>query len=147
MSKPTTHYGTHIGRTLKASSFIEALLMFPDNEPLEFTVQKQKVRKTQSQNNWLHKLFEFAADEMNKAGFGDGVPWTKDRIKYYCKQVGLYPTFDMVLPGGVVTTMCLDTHELDKEQTMETIDKVLRHFADEHHIYLPEPGEQQEMHL
>lgn len=144
MSKLTVHFGTHVGRSLKAGSFIAELLTYPDNEPLEFTIQKQRIRKSTQQNSYLHKLFEFAARFMNEAGFGDGVPWTKERIKDYCKQAGLYPTYVIETPKGPVT-MSMDTRELSKEETAITIDNVMRHFADEFGIYLPNAGEQ--MHL
>jgi len=147
MSRPTTHFGTHHGRKLKASSFIAEVLNYPDGEPLEFTVRKAVIRKTDSQNRFLHVLFGIAAQKINEAGYGDGRPWTKDRVKAYAKQAGLYPTYEMSLPGGEAVTMCLDTHELSKEDCMETIDRVLRHFADEFGIYLPSPGEQVELEM
>lgn len=38
--------------------------------------------------------------------------------------------------------MWKDTHELSKEEAMETITRVIAHFAEEHGIILPEPNEQ-----
>lgn len=136
------HYGDFDGTRLRASSFSAEVKSYPVGTPLEFTVRKARVRKSKDQNSYLHVLFTIAAKFMNEAGFGDGTPWTKERVKEHCKSEGLYPTDEMLFPGGVVKNVPKSTRDLDKEETMLVIDRVLRHFADEHGIYLPEPGEQ-----
>lgn len=105
------------------------------------SVEQATKRKTQAQNSYLHVLFTIAAKELNRAGYGSGLQWTKERVKAHCKKVELYPVEDVMLPGGEVTQVWKDTHELSKEEAMETIDRVIRYFADLG-IILPEPNEQ-----
>lgn len=122
-----------------------ALLAFIDTlEDGGYTITVEGVgkRKIQAQNSYLHVLFTIAAKMMNAEGFGDGRQLTKDRVKAYAKVSELYPMQDVVFPGGVVKQVWKDTHELTKEEAMETIDWVIRHFAEEHGIILPHPGEQ-----
>ncbi len=136
------HYGYFDGKNLKAGSLAALVKSEPANTPWEFTAKVCKNRKSIPQNGYLHVLFTVAANAMNEAGFGDGNKWTKDLVKYYCKQAGLYPIFDMTLPTGEVKQFAKDTRDLDKDEATETIDRVIRHFAEEHHIILPSPNEQ-----
>lgn len=136
------HYGHFDGKTLKAGSLSALVKSEPIGTPWEFTAKVFRSKKSLPQNGYLHVLFTIAANAMNEAGFGDGNRWTKDLVKYYCKQAGLYPVFDMLLPSGEVKQFAKDTRELDKYEAMETIDRVLKHFADEHGIVLPSPNEQ-----
>lgn len=138
------HYGSWDGSRLRAETFRAAVLSFPKDTPLEITVRKAVKPKTTPQNRYLHTLFTIAAKTMNEEGYGDGNPWTKDKVKAYAKQAGLYPVEDRILPGGEVVQVALDTRELDKEDAQLTIDRVIGHFA-ELGIVLPMPGEQ--MHL
>lgn len=142
----TKHYGHFNGTKLVAPSFAADVKGYEADTPLEFTVRKCVRPKTTPQNNYLHFLFQEAAKYMNEAGYGDGVPWTKDRVKQLCKREGLYPMLDLVLPGGIVTQVAMDTRDLDKDDARETIDRVIPYFA-EMGIILPLPGEQQNMEL
>ena len=135
------HYGSWDGSRLRAETFRAAVLSFPKDTPLEFTVRKARKPKTTPQNRYLHQLYSMAAREMNSSGFGDGTPWDTEKVKAYAKHVGLYPMEEMHC-NGVVINVPMGTRDLDKEDAMLVIDRVLRHFADEHGIYLPEPGEQ-----
>jgi hypothetical protein len=135
------HYGNFDGVRLKASSFSAEVKSYPVGTPLEFTVRKARKPKTTPQNRYLHQLYSMAAREMNSSGFGDGTPWDTEKVKAYAKHVGLYPMEEMHC-NGVVINVPMGTRDLDKEDAMLVIDRVLRHFADEHGIYLPEPGEQ-----
>lgn len=135
------HYGDFDGARLRASSFSAEVKSYPVGTPLEFTVRKARKPKTTPQNRYLHTLFSIAAKEMNSAGFGDGTPWDKEKVKAYAKHVGLYPMVELHCKG-VVIHVPMSTRDLDKEEAMLVIDRTLRHFADEHGIYLPEPGEQ-----
>lgn len=136
-----THYGEYDGTRLKASSFSAEVKSYPVGTPLEFSVRKARKPKTTPQNRYLHTLFSIAAKEMNSSGFGDGTPWDKDKVKAYAKHVGLYPMEELHCQG-VVINVPMSTRDLDKEDAMLVIDRVIQHFAYEHHIYLPEPGEQ-----
>lgn len=108
-------------------------------------VEEATTKKTTNQNGYLHVLFTIAAKMLNREGFGDGRQWTKERVKAYCKMSELYPMEDVLLPGGVVRQVWKDTRELTKEEAMETIDRVIMHFAEEHGIRLPAPNEQLEL--
>lgn len=141
------HYGQIQNGRLKAASLVAIMKSEEEGTVFEFTIRKAGRRKTQDQNSYLHVLFTIAANEMNKSGFGDGQPWTKERVKMYAKQAGLYPIIEMVKPGGEIIQLAKDTRELDKDDARETIDRVLMHFADEFGIYLPEPGQQVDMDL
>lgn len=138
------HYGSWDGSRLRAETFRAAVLSFPKDTPLEITVRKAAKPKTTPQNRYLHTLFTIAAKTMNEEGYGDGNPWTKDKVKTYAKQAGLYPVEDRILPGGEVVQVALDTRELDKEDAQLTIDRVIGHFA-ELGIVLPMPGEQMQL--
>ncbi len=105
------------------------------------TVEGADKKKTTAQNSYLHALFTIAAKELNREGFGDGTQWTCDRVKSHCKRHQLYPMVDVLLPSGVVEQVWKDTRDLTKEDAMETITRVIQHFA-EWGIILPEPNEQ-----
>ena len=135
------HFGHYDGKKLNAGSLAAMVKSFPANTPLQFTVEKEKESKSKGQNSYLHVLFTIAAKTMNEEGFGDGSPWTKEKVKQHCKQEGLYPMEDRILPGGVVKQVAMDTRDLDKFQTMATIDKVIVYFADLG-LVLPPPNEQ-----
>lgn len=135
------HYGNFDGVRLKASSFSAEVKSYPVGTPLEFTVRKARKPKTTPQNRYLHTLYTIAAKEMNSSGFGDGTPWDKDKVKAYAKHFGLYPMEELHCKG-VAIHVPMSTADLDKEDAMLVIDRVIQHFADEHGIVLPEPGEQ-----
>ena len=128
------------GGKVKAAA-LRAYLDAMDDGSYMVSVTKATKRKTTAQNSYLHVLFTIAAKEMNREGFGDGRQWTIERVKAHCKREELYPMEDALLPGGEVVQVWKDTHELSKEDAMETIDRVIRYFA-ELNIYLPEPNEQ-----
>ena len=108
------------------------------------TVATDAKRKSTSQNAYLHVLFGIAAKAMNAECMGDGQQWTKDRVKAHCKRMELYPVNDVLLPGGEIVQVPMDTHELSKEDAMITIDRVINYFA-ELGIILPSPNEQVEI--
>lgn len=144
--KPSPHYGTWDGTRLRAASFAAEVKSWPQGTQLELTVQEQRHRKTTPQNNYLHLLYRIAARAMNEGGFGDGNAWTEQRVKAHCKAAGLYPALDMVLPGGEVQQVSMDTAELDIRETADTIERVIAYFA-ELGIVLPPPQKQQELQL
>lgn len=144
--KPTIHFGRYTGTGLSAPSFVAEVRSWPVDTDLEFTVQRAKVRKTTNQNGYIHVLFTMAARFLNEEGHGTGERWTKDSVKEHCKKEGLYPTKELILPGGVVANVPKSTADLDKYETSETIDRVMVYFA-EWGIILPHPGEQQTMNL
>ena len=78
-------------------------------------------------------------------GLGDGRQWTKDRVKQYAKAVEIYPVEDMVLPGGEVIQVAVDTRDLNQLQASETIERLIQHFWEEFEIRLPGPNEQMEI--
>lgn len=128
------------GGKVKAAALRAHLDTMPDGSYF-ITVEEVKNKKSVPQNSYLHVLFTLAAKMMNKEGMGDGTQWTKERVKAHCKREGLYPLEDVVMPGGVVTQVWKDTRDLSKEEAMETIDRVIRYFA-EWGIVLPEPNTQ-----
>lgn len=142
----TKHYGhvTEEGR-LHAPSFAAEAKGWPVGTPLELTVRKAG-RRTTPQNSYLHVLFGIAAQALNDAGFGDGRPWTKERVKELMKQEKCYPVIELVMPGGDVREFAKDTRELDKEEAGDTIERVIQFFA-MYGIELPAPGEQQTMEM
>lgn len=142
----TIHYGSHDGRTITASSFWAAVQSYKPGTALRFTVDEYVPTKTQAQNSYLHVLFTIAARALNKDAMGNGEQWTPELVKDHCKQAKLYPVVDRLLPGGEVVQVTLDTRHLNLEQMAETIDRVIRYFADLG-IVLPEPREQQRMKL
>lgn len=105
-------------------------------------VKKERRSKSLPQNSYLHVLMGIVAQEFNKEYLGDGRQWTIERVKDYCKREGLYPMEDVLLPGGVITQMPKATRELDKDEMGYTIDNLIRHFAEEFGIILPQPHEQ-----
>jgi len=107
------------------------------------TIKRTSGRKSTPQNNLLHVLFRIVADTLNAEGMGDGKRWTVDRVKDWCKAQGCYPAEDLTVKG-VTVQVTKNTRELDKEETMETIDNVIRYWA-EYGIVLPLPGEQTEL--
>lgn len=145
MAKPEQHYGTKEHGKVRAASFRAAIDALPDG-PIVLTVAADGNAKSTPQNNYLHLLFRIAAQMMNDEGYGDGTPWTMERVKSHCKSAGLYPVIDMVLKGGEVIQVAKDTAELDKLETMETIERVIAYFA-ELGITLPQPDEQIEIQL
>lgn len=145
MAKPEQHYGTKEHGRVKAASFRAAIDALPDG-PIVLTVAADGNAKSTPQNNYLHLLFRIAAQMMNDEGYGDGTPWTMERVKSHCKSAGLYPVIDMVLKGGEVIQVAKDTAELDKLEMMETIERVIAYFA-ELGITLPQPDEQTEIQL
>lgn len=147
MRKVELHFGSKVGDRVRAASFRAALESLPDG-PIVLTVRACTEEKSRPQNNYLHFLFGEAAKHMNAEGYGTGVPWTKELVKAYCKSEGLYPLVDVVMPKtGEIKQLAMDTHELDKTDTMDTIERVIMHFAQEFRIILPSPNEQQELKL
>jgi hypothetical protein len=128
------------GGKVKAAALRAHLDSLPDGSYF-VNVEQATKRKSQAQNSYLHVLFTIAAKELNREGFGDGSQWTKERVKAHCKREGLYPMEDVVMPGGVVGQVWKETRDLSKEEAMETIDRVIRYFA-EWSIVLPEPNTQ-----
>ena len=145
MSKITA-YGQWNGSRLEAAAFVAAVKSWPVGTVLKFTVDKYTPEKTVNQNSYLHVLFTIAARALNKDAMGSGEQWTPELVKDHCKQAKLYPVVDRLLPGGEVVQVTLDTRHLNLEQMAETIDRVIRYFADLG-IVLPEPREQQRMKL
>ena len=86
MSKPTTHYGQHTGKGLRAPSFVAEVLSYSMEDRLEFTVRKARNRKTTSQNNYLHLLLTIAARALNEGGYGNGQQYSVGRVKELPKQ-------------------------------------------------------------
>lgn len=140
MSKDTIHIIKEGGK-IKAAALRAHLDALPDGG-YAVTVESGEKRKTQAQNSYLHVLFGIAAKAMNEAGYGSGLQWTKERVKAYAKRMELYPVEDALLPTGEVVQVWKDTHELSKDEAMETISRVIAHFADELGIILPAPNEQ-----
>ena len=133
------------GGRIRAASLRALLDTIPDGA---YTVTvKRATGKTVKQNNYLHVLFTVAAQMLNDAGFGDGTPWSKDKVKAYCKKEGLYPMEELVMPGGVVVQVPKYTRELDDLETSATIDRVIDHFWEEHRIALPPPNAQVELNI
>lgn len=143
MSKVTA-YGAWDGSRLQAAAFVAAVKSWPVGTVLKLTVDKYVAEKTRPQMGYLHVLFSIAARALNKDAMGDGEQWTPELVKDHCKQAKLYPVVDRLLPGGEVVQVTLDTRHLNMEQMAETIDRVIRYFADLG-IVLPEPREQQSM--
>lgn len=143
MSKITA-YGQWNGSRLEAAAFVAAVKSWPVGTVLKFTVDKYTPEKTKPQNGYLHALFTIAARALNKDAMGDGEQWTPELVKDHAKQAKLYPVVDRLLPGGEVVQVTLDTRHLNREQMAETIDRVIRYFA-ELGIVLPEPREQQSL--
>lgn len=129
------------GHKVKAAALRAHLDSLPEGA-YHVTVEGAAKGKTLAQCSYLHVLFTIAAKEMNKEGFGDGRQWTKERVKNYCKMAELYPMEDVMFREGEVRQVWKDTRDLTKEEAMETIDRVIMHFADEHGIILPHPNEQ-----
>ena len=137
-----THYGHFDGHRLRASSFAAEVKGWPAGTPLEFTCRKARKRKSTAQNAYLHVLFTIAARSLTEL---TGENYTMEQVKAYAKVSGMYPTLDFVRPGtGEVVQVPMDTRDLDKEEAMITIDRVIAHFADIG-IVLPAPGEQIQM--
>lgn len=128
------------GGTIKSAALRAHMDALPDGSYF-VTVEQATKRKSTAQNSYLHVLFTIAAKELNKEGFGNGQQWTKERVKAHCKRAELYPMEDALLPNGEIIQVWKDTHELTKEEAMETIDRVIRYFA-ELNIILPEPNTQ-----
>ena len=126
---------------IKGAALRAHLDSLPDGDYF-ITVDTAAKKKSNAQNSYLHVLFTIAAKEMNREGFGSGMQWTKERVKAYVKRAELYPMEDVMMPGGEVVQVWKDTHELSKDEAMETISRVIAHFADEFGIVLPEPLEQ-----
>ena len=145
MSKITA-YGQYDGVRLRAEAFVAAVKSWPVGTVLKFTVDKYTPEKTKPQNGYLHALFTIAARALNKDAMGSGEQWTASMVKELAKRERLYPLIDRVLPGGEVVQIVLDTRNLNMEQAAETIDRVIRYFA-ELGIVLPEPRQQQKMQL
>lgn len=125
-----------------------ALRAFLDAQPdgqYAVTVKRANGRKTTPQNSYLHVLFSIVADTLNAEGMGDGERWTTERVKEWCKAQGCYPTDELTVKGATVQVV-KPTRELDKEEAMVTIDRVIQYWA-EAGIVLPEPGEQTGMAL
>ena len=132
------HYGRFLQGRLQAPSFAAAVKSYPEDTSLEFTVREATITKTPPQLAYLHVLFRLAAKSMQEL---TGQNCTEGMVKAYCKQQGIYPAKDLVLPDGEVVQVAVDTRDLTKEDAMITIDRVLAHFA-ELGIPLPSPGEQ-----
>lgn len=134
------------GGRVRAASLRAVLDALPDGV---YTIPspKRATNKTRKQGNYLHVLFTVAAQMLNDAGFGDGTPWTKDKVKAYCKKEGLYPQEELVMPGGVVVSIPVETRALDDLETSATIDRVIDHFREEHRIALPPPNAQVELNI
>jgi hypothetical protein len=145
--KPIYHYGNWSGGRLHAQSFAAAVKGFPEGTPLAFTVQQAHNGKTLPQNAFVHWLFQFIADEWNKAGMGDGAYYTKARIKAYCKSMALYPVEDFRTPHGEVIQVPIDTRDLTKDEASFLIENMYKHFAEEWQMRLPQPHEQHSMDL
>ena len=131
------HYGHWDGLKLHAETFAAQVKAHPIGTPLCLTVEPFKVRKTRAMNNYLHVLFRIAARELSAMG----TQWTPEEVKSYCKAAKLYQMEDRTLPGGEIVQVAKDTAQMDKEETMMTIERVRAYFA-ELGIVLPEPGEQ-----
>lgn len=128
------------GGTIKSAALRAHMDALPDGSYF-VSVEQVTKRKTHAQNGYLHVLFTIAAKELNKEGFGDGTQWTKERVKAHCKRAELYPMEDALLPNGEIIQVWKDTRDLTKEECMETIDRVIRYFA-ELGLVLPRPDEQ-----
>ena len=125
-----------------------ALRAFLDTQPdgqYAVTIKRTRGRKTTPQNSYLHVLFSIVADTLNAEGMGDGARWTTERVKEWCKAQGCYPTDELTVKGATVHVV-KPTRELDKEEAMVTIDRVIQYWA-ELGIVLPEPNEQMEMEI
>ncbi len=107
---------------------------------------KQAGKKSAQQNKGLHTLFTIIAKMLNAEGLGDGRQWTKDRVKTYCKGAELYPVEDMVLPGGDVIQVPVDTRDLTMLEASQTIERVYEHFGGLG-LELPELGKQVTMDI
>ena len=137
-----THYGHFDGHRLRASSFAAEVKGWPAGTPLELTCRKARKRKSTAQNAYLHVLFGITARSLTEL---TGENYTMEQVKAYAKVSGLYPAVDFVRPGtGEVVQVPMDTRDLDKEEAMIAIDRVIAHFADIG-IRLPAPGEQIQM--
>lgn len=134
------------GGRVRAASLRAVLDALPDGV---YTIPspKRATNKTRKQGNYLHVLFTVAAQMLNDAGFGDGTPWSKDKVKAYCKNEGLYPMEELVMPGGVVVSIPVETRALDDLETSATIERVIDHFWEEHRIALPPPNAQVELNI
>ncbi len=141
-----THYGVWDGQRLRAETFVASVKSWPAGTPLKFTVDKYVEHKTLPQNSFLHVLFDTASRELNKEQMGDGSQWTPELVKQHCKDMKLYPVVDRLVPGGEIVQVTLDTHQLDKEQMSQTIERVIGYFGD-WGIRLGRPGEQEAMKL
>ena len=91
---------------------------------------KQAGKKSSAQNKGLHTLFTIIAKMLNAEGYGDGRQWTKERVKAHCKRAELYPVEDMVLPGGEVVQVTVDTRDLTMLEASQTIERIYAYFLD-----------------
>lgn len=119
---------------------LRAILDAAEDGQYAVTVKRHSGRKSTAQNNYLHALFQIIADTLNAEGMGDGNKWTKDRVKEWCKAQGCYPTETVRLKGSDVEVV-KQTRDLDKEDAMIAIDRVMAYWS-EMGIVLPEPYEQ-----
>ena len=83
---------------------------------------------------------------MNAEGLGDGRQWTKERVKTHCKQAELYPVEDMILPGGEVVQVPVDTRDLTMLEASQTIERIYAYFLDLG-LELPELNKQIKMDI
>lgn len=103
-------------------------------------------RKTPKQNRGIHQLYTIIAGILNREGYGDGRPYTKERVKALCKAEGLYPVEDMVKPGGEIIQVPKSTADLTDAEASVVIENVYAYFGDMG-IDLPALGEQVKLDL
>jgi hypothetical protein len=153
---PTLHIHRKDGKWHAA-----ALRAYLDAQPdgqYAVTVKRTTGKKSTQQCAYLHVLFQIVADTLNAEGMGDGSKWTTEKVKEWCKAQGCYPTDDLELtrkwvkkddedeyePVPITVQVVKPTRDLDKEDAMITIDRVMQYWA-EFGIVLPSPGEQTQM--
>lgn len=125
------------------ASALRAVLDAAANGQYAVTFKRHSGRKSNQQNRYLHVLFSIVADVLNAEEMGDGERWDIVRVKEWCKAQGCYPT-DTILLKGQEVQVVKQTRDLDKEETMITIDRVMNYWA-EFGIILPEPNQQLEI--
>lgn len=125
-----------------ASALAAYMKALPDGQ-YSISIARKTGRKSTEQNAYLHVLFSIIADTLNAEGMGGGQPWTKERIKDWCKAQGCYPVREMILKNMPVQ-VAIPTRELNKEEAMLTIERVLQYWA-ELGIILPSPNQQLEI--
>lgn len=143
MSKQDRHYGSFVGGKLKAASLAQAVKMFPEGTPLEFTVSKAVDRRTSPQNRYYWGVVVPCI----KAGLKDGGMVLSTEQVHELLKFRFLKEDRAVGEDGEFVTVVPSTSELEVGEFVAYTDRCIQFAAEYLNVVIPEPGQQSEMEL